>query len=125
MPIRNLHESVSEEHLKTISDRVKAHEMQLAVTHELYRVVVTGDVTKNEPGMLENMRSMARAMDRIEQKLSSYAELDRRVREMEERHARVDEANKDKKSESRTYRFYFISLVITNLVSLLINWLRN
>ena len=121
---RNIRASIDEDRLKTISDKVKAHEMQLAVTQELYKVVVTGDVVKGEPGMLENLRSMSRSMERIEQGLSSYAELDRRVREIEERHVRIDKENEYKKKELSTYKYYFITLGVSNLVTLLWLWIR-
>lgn len=121
---RNIRTTVDEERLKTISDRVKAHEIQLAVTQELYKVVVTGDVGAGEPGMLENIRTMSKATQRIEQQLSNYAELDRRVREIEERHAKIDKDNDIKFKELRQYKFYFITLGITNIVSLIFLWLK-
>jgi hypothetical protein len=132
---RNLQQSVSEERLKTISDRVKAHEMQLAIVQELYKVIVTGDLATGEPGMLENNRNTTKtleqtsqALQRIENSLSSYAELDRRVREIEDRHAKLDEARKEsdkiKQTELRTYKFYFITLGVSNLVTLLYMWLK-
>lgn len=128
-----LHQKQSEERLKTISDKIKAHEMQLGIVQELYKVIVTGDIAKGEPGMLENNRNTTKALletsqalERIENKLSSYAELDRRVREIEERHARLDEQNKEitkqKKSELRTYKYYFITLGVSNLVTLAWLW---
>lgn len=120
----NIRAKTDEDRLKTISDRVKAHEMQLAVTQELYKVVVTGDTLKGEPGMLENVRSMSKATERIEKQLSNYAELDRRVREIEERHARVDRENDMKYKEIRQYKFYFITLGISNVVSLIFLWLK-
>jgi hypothetical protein len=132
---RNLNQPVSEDRLKTISDKVKAHEMQLAIVQELYKVIVTGDVTKGEPGMLENNRNTTKtleqtsqALQRIESSLSSYAELDRRVREIEDRHAKLDQARKEsdkiKQTELRTYKFYFITLGVSNLVTLLYMWLK-
>lgn len=123
MPPRNLHAHIDEERLKTISDKVKAHDMQLAITQELYKVVVTGDYSKGEPGMLENMRSMSRAVERIDTKLSNYAELDTRVREIEERHKRDDKERETKQTELRTYKYYFITLGISNLVTLLWLWI--
>lgn len=120
----NIRAKVDEERLKTISDKVKAHDMQLAVTQELYKVVVTGDLASGEPGMLENIRIMSRATERIEKQLSSYAELDRRVREIEERHARLDKENDIKFKELRQYKFYFITLGISNIVSLLFLWFK-
>lgn len=120
----NIRAKVDEERLKTISDKVKAHDMQLAVTQELYKVVVTGDLTSGEPGMLENIRTMSKATERIEKQLSNYAELDRRVREIEERHARLDKENDIKFKELRQYKFYFITLGITNVVSLLFLWFK-
>lgn len=121
---RNIRDHIDEDRLKTISDKVKAHEMQLAVTQELYKVVVTGDVVKGEPGMLENLRSMSRSMERIETSLSSYAELDRRVREIEERHVRLDKENEYKKKELSTYKYYFITLGISNFVTILWLWIK-
>jgi hypothetical protein len=121
---RDIRTHVDEERLKTISDKVKAHEMQLAVTQELYKVVVTGDIIKGEPGMLENSRSMSRSMERIEQKLSNYAELDRRVREIEERHVRLDRENEFKKKELSTYKYYFITLGVSNFVTILWLWIK-
>ena len=120
----NIRDKTSEDRLKNISDRVKAHEMQLAVTQELYKVVVTGDTLKGEPGMLENVRSMSKATERIEKQLSNYAELDRRVREIEERHARVDRENDMKYKEIRQYKFYFITLGVSNVISLIYLWLK-
>ena len=120
----NIRDKTSEDRLKNISDRVKAHEMQLAVTQELYKVVVTGDTIKGEPGMLENVRSMSKATERIEKQLSNYAELDRRVREIEERHARVDRENDMKYKEIRQYKFYFITLGVSNVMSLIYLWLK-
>lgn len=121
---RNIRDNIDEDRLKTISDKVKAHDMQLAVTQELYKVVVTGDVVKGEPGMLENLRSMSRSMERIETSLSSYAELDRRVREIEERHVRLDRENEYKKKELSTYKYYFITLGISNFVTILWLWIK-
>lgn len=121
---RNIRASIDEERLKTISDKVKAHEMQLAVTQELYKVVVTGDVIKGEPGMLENVRSVSNAINRIEKSLSNYAELDRRVREIEERHVRLDKENEYKKKELSTYKYYFITLGVSNVVTLLWLWIK-
>lgn len=120
----NVRDKASEDRLKTISDKVKAHEMQLAVTQELYKVVVTGDLMSGEPGMLENVRSMSRATDRIEKQLSNYAELDRRVREMEERHARIDREDDTKRKELQQYKFYFITLGISNIASLIFIWFK-
>ena len=120
----NIRDKTDEDRLKNISDRVKAHEMQLAVTQELYKVVVTGDTLKGEPGMLENVRSMSKATERIEKQLSNYAELDRRVREIEERHARVDRENDMKYKEIRQYKFYFITLGVSNVISLIYLWLK-
>jgi hypothetical protein len=131
MPSRNLNQSVNEERLKLMSDKIKAHDMQLAVVQELYRVIVTGDLDRGKPGMLENNRTTSEAISRMEiklsgidGKLSGYAELEARVREIEERHARVDKENETKKSEIRTYRYYFITLGISNLVTLLWLWLK-
>ena len=126
MPPRNLHEPVDEVRLKLISDKIKAHDMQLAVVNELYRVIVTGDLDRGKPGMLENNRTTSEAIARIEGslsgiegKLSKYTELDRRIKDIEDRHARVDEESKEKKAESSRYRFYFITLAISNVVTIL------
>ena len=121
---RNIRANTDEERLKTISDKVKAHDMQLAVTQELGKVVVTGDVIKGEPGMLENVRSVTTAIGRIEKSLSNYAELDRRVREIEERHVRLDRENEYKKKELSTYKYYFITLGVSNVVTLLWLWIK-
>ena len=120
----NIRAKVDEDRLKNISDKVKAHEMQLAVTQELYKVVVTGDISSGEPSMLENMRNMSKATLRIESQLSNYAELDRRVREIEERHARIDKENDLKHKELQQYKFYFITLGISNIVSLIFIWFK-
>jgi len=109
-------DKVSEDRLKNMSDKIKAHEMQLAIVQELYQVIVTGDVAKGEPGMLENNRNTAKslleqnqALGRIELRLSNYAELDKRLKDIEERHVRIDK-----------YKFYFVTLAISNLVTLAI-----
>jgi hypothetical protein len=124
----NIREKASEDRLKTISDKVKAHEMQLAIVHELYKVIVTGDVAKGEPGMLENNRNTSKALQRIEIKLSQNDELDKRVREIEERHVRIDKENATKADETRRYKFYFITLAASNIVTiavtLLIAWFK-
>ena len=121
----------TEERLKTISDRVKAHEMQLAIVQELYQVIVTGDISKGEPGMLENNRNTTRALletaqslSRIEGRLSNYAEFDKRLKDIEERHLRVDKENETKKAEAAKYKFYFITLAISNIVTLVVMWLK-
>jgi DNA repair exonuclease SbcCD ATPase subunit len=126
-----LHQKQSEDRLKTISDKVKAHEMQLGIVNELYKVIVTGDIAKGEPGMLENNRNTTKALletsqalERIENKLSSYAELDRRVREIEERHAKVDKEIDFKKKELSNYKYYFITLGISNFVTILWLWIK-
>lgn len=121
----------SEERLKTISDKVKAHEMQLAIVQELYKVIVTGDIAKGEPGMLESNRNttkalmeQAQSLGRIELRLSNYAELDKRIKDIEERHVRIDKENDTKKAEARKYKFYFITLAISNIVTLIFTLLR-
>jgi hypothetical protein len=123
----NLRDKVGEDRLKQISDKVKAHEMQLAIVQELYQVIVTGDIQKGEPGMLENNRNttkalmeQAQSLGRIELRLSNYAELDKRIKEIEERHVRIDKDNETKIDEGRKYRFYFITLAISNIVTLAI-----
>ena len=126
-----LTDRVSEDRLKLMSDKIKAHDMQIAIVQELYRVIITGDLDRGEPGMLENNRTTSKAIARIENsltgiegKLSNYAELDRRIKEIEERHVKVDKENETKKNESRSYRFYFITLGISNIVTLLWLWLK-
>lgn len=126
-----LRDKTSEDRLKTISDKVKAHDMQLAVVQELYKVIVTGDVDRGEPGMLENNRNTTKALlettqslARIELRLNNYAELDKRIKDIEERHARVDKENESKKAEASKYRFYFITLAISNVVTILWMWLK-
>jgi len=121
--------------LKNISDRVKAHEMQLAIVQELYQVIVTGDIAKGEPGMLENNRNTTKAMleqsqalGRIELRLSNYAELDKRLKDIEERHVRIDKENETKVEDARKYKFYFVTLAISNIVTLaitvILTWFR-
>ena len=120
-------DKVSEDRLKNMSDKIKAHEMQLAIVQELYQVIVTVDVAKGEPGMLENNRNTAKslleqnqALGRIELRLSNYAELDKRLKDIEERHVRIDKENSTKSDEARKYKFYFVTLAISNLVTLAI-----
>jgi len=124
----NIRAKVDEDRLKTISDKVKAHEMQLAIVQELYHVIVTGDVAKGEPGMLENNRNTSKTLQRIEIKLSQNDELDKRIKEIEERHVRIDKENTIKADETRRYKFYFITLAASNIVtiavSLLIAWFK-
>lgn len=124
-----LRDKATEDRLKTISDKVKAHDMQLAIVQELYQVIVTGDVTKGEPGMLENNRNTAKTLERIENSLKQNAELDKRLKEIEDRHVRIDKENETKKDESRKYRFYFVTLTISNIVTIIVSvvvaWLRH
>lgn len=131
-----LRDKATEDRLKTISDKVKAHEMQLAIVQELYQVIVTGDIAKGEPGMLENNRNttkalleQAQSLNRIELRLSNYAELDKRLKEIEERHVRIDKENETKKDESRKYKFYFITLAVSNILTLIVSivvaWLKH
>lgn len=131
-----LRDKATEDRLKTISDKVKAHEMQLAIVQELYQVIVTGDIAKGEPGMLENNRNttkalleQAQSLNRIELRLSNYAELDKRLKEIEERHVRIDKENETKKDESRKYKFYFVTLAVSNILTLIVSvvvaWLKH
>lgn len=126
-----IRDRASEERLKTISDKVKAHDMQLAIVQELYKVIVTGDLSKGEPGMLESNRNTAKALleqaqslGRIELRLSNYAELDKRIKDIEERHILIDKENEIKKNEARNYKFYFITLAISNIVTLIFSIFR-
>lgn len=126
-----LRDKQTEERLKTISDRVKAHEMQLAIVQELYQVIITGNVQKGEPSMLENNRNtakslleMSQSLARVELRLNNYAELDKRIKDIEERHTKLDLEKKTKNEEISRYRFYFITLAITNIVSLIVMWLK-
>lgn len=124
-----LRDKTSEDRLKIISDKVKAHDMQLAIVQELYQVIVTGDVSKGEPGMLENNRNTAKTLERIENSLKQNAELDKRLKEIEERHVRIDKENETKKDESRKYKFYFVTLAISNILTLIVSivvaWLKH
>jgi len=127
----NLRDKASEDRLKTISDKVKAHDMQIAIVQELYQVIVTGDVAKGEPGMLENNRNTAKSqletaqsLARIELRLNNYAELDKRIKDIEERHVRIDKENDAKKSEAAKYKFYFVTLAISNIVTIVWSLLK-
>ena len=128
---RDIRTNTTEDRLKLISDKVKAHEMQLAIVQELYQVIITGNVQKGEPSMLENNRNTAKALletsqalARIELRLSNYAELDKRIKDIEERHVRIDGEKKLKDDEARKYKYYFITLAVTNIVSLVVMWFR-
>ena len=128
---RDIRAPINEDRLKTSSDKIKAHEMQHGIVQELYQVIVTGDVAKGEPGMLENNRNTTKtlietsqAVARIELRLSNYAELDKRIKDIEERHVRIDGEKKLKDDEARKYKYYFITLAVTNIVSLVVMWFR-
>lgn len=124
-----LRDKASEDRLKTISDKVKAHDMQLAIVQELYQVIVTGDVSKGEPGMLENNRNTAKTLERIENSMKQNTELDRRLKEIEERHVRIDKENETKKDEFRKYKLNFILLAVSNILTLIVSvvvaWLKH
>lgn len=114
-------QKVPEDRLKTISDKVKAHEISLATVQELYKLVVTGDFEHRTPGLMETSRRTADAVERMEKKLDDYRRLDERVSDIEQRHVIQDKASEKKRDEMKNYKFYFITMGVTQVITLLIS----
>lgn len=99
----------------------------------LNRVIVTGDIEKGEPGLLENMRNIRKDVEEIKvvqegrekstlKVINDYESIDKRVYDIEERHKRedVEKERRSKRIDSMTVATF--SIALSNVVMIIL-WL--
>jgi hypothetical protein len=80
-------------------------------TLEVLMNTIAGDIKTGEPGLLEVMRGIRSDVTDIKAKQESLAQLEVRIKAIEDRHRAVDEAKKKKDS----YYLAVWGMVITNI----------
>lgn len=93
---------------------------------ELYRLIVTGSLENNEPGMLEHVRNIDANTKLLMQDhpamLDRIAGVEKRVASMEERHRLEDEIKSNRQKTVSGMTVAGFSIALSNII-LLIVWL--
>lgn len=89
---------------------------------ELYKIIVTGDTTNNRPGLMEIIRNTDRNVELIKLSIDKdrqrVEELEKRVKDIEERHRLADaqKAEEEKRMAKRDkYQLVVFGMFITNI----------
>jgi len=88
-------------------------------------LILQGDITRGEPGLLENIRNIKEDISSIRTGQKNAVELEKRVKAIEDRHAIID-AQKQRIDEQQKkwsgYQVATFSIVLSN-VAIIIMWL--
>jgi hypothetical protein len=82
----------------------------------LYQILVTGNVETGEPGLLENTRVISKNVKTLMDKQATNEELERRVKDIEDRHKRLDE----QKKRRDPYALAIFSIALSNVVMIVL-----
>jgi len=78
---------------------------------QLHKLIVTGNLESGEPGLLESIRGIKSDVAEIKSKQNNYIELEKRVKEIEDRHNRIDMQRKRWDS----YQIMIWGIVLSNI----------
>lgn len=108
----------------TDSDRIRLIPEMMNWISQLNQVIITGNLTKGEPGLLEDVRNIRKDVREIKNRQANYEELERRVGQIEERHKKVDSENSQRKDTLNRYNLAVFGVIFTQIVILILNWLQ-
>ena len=82
----------------------------------IHKILVTGDVEKGEPGLLETIRNIGKNVATLMEKQTTNEELERRVKAIEDRHQAIDE----QKRRKDPYILAMFSIALSNVVMIVL-----
>lgn len=106
------------------SEKIKLIPEVMRWVAQLNQVIITGDVTKGEPGLLEDIRNIRKDLQEMKARQINYEELDKRVTEIEKRHAALDTEKKQKWEMINKYNLTLFGIIMSQVVILILEWLK-
>ena len=103
---------------ETDSQKIRLIPEIMEALAEINRILITGNLEADEPGLLEIVRGIKKSVDAITQRQSLYEELEKRVRELELEQKRDEERRK--RADAFTIATY--SIALSNVVMIVL-WL--
>lgn len=79
---------------------------------QLHQLLVTGNVETGAPSLLEDIRGIKKNVATLIDKQVTHEELERRVKDIEDRHGRIDE----QKKRREPYTLVVFSIALSNVV---------
>jgi len=83
---------------------------------QLHQIIVTGNIEKGVPSLLEDIRGIKRDVSMLTEKQVTNEELERRVKDIEDRHERIDE----QKKKRDPYMLAGFSIALSNIVVIIL-----
>ncbi len=106
------------------SEKIKLIPEMMRWVSQLNQVIITGNVEKGEPGLLETIRNISKDVTDIKTRQTNYESLEQRVFVIEERHRKTDEENKQKKETMNKYNLTMFGVLFTQVVLLVIEFFK-
>lgn len=91
---------------------------------QLNQVIITGDLTKGEPGLLEDVRNIRKDLQEMKARQISFEELDKRVTEIEKRHTALDTEKKQKWEMLNKYNLTLFGIIASQVIILIVEWIK-
>ncbi len=92
---------------------------------QLYQIIVIGNVEKGEPGLLENVRNIVKDISFIKEAQVNLANLEKRVKDIEDRHRKLDDEKKEKKKTYDALQLQVTGVIILLVINFVWEWLKN
>ena len=104
--------------LNTDSQKINLIPELMEQVAQLHQILVTGNIETGTPSLLEDIRGIKKSVGVLMEKQVTNEELERRVKDIEDRHKRLDE----QKKKRDPYALAIFSIALSNVVMIVL-WL--
>lgn len=106
------------------SEKIKLIPEVMRWVAQLNKVIITGDVDKGEPGLLEDIRNIRKDLQEMKTRQVNFEELDKRVAEIEKRHALLDGEKKQKWEMINKYNLTLFGIIASQVIIMIVEWIK-